>query len=234
MKKFLALLTIFFTAIANNLEPVQVDDMLFASDGYYAGRTHTEVDYQGLYNDYIDESGQLSDGCNISPKSAGSTANKTNSNTGRIWFIYENPSKENKDGTTTQVDGLEAARKRDTFDDKKAVSLHANDGETIIAPATCKITSSANKSRGGTEMTITVGDFEVTFTNMARWYCCAKRSPSLEENINATFSHTKDAKGTVMHKGDILGYATSKTKVTIRKLGSNGTYKKSSLSKFYD
>lgn len=228
MKKILALLTIFFTAIANNLEPVQVDDMLFASDGYYAGRTHTEVDYQGLYNDYIDESGQLSDGCNISPKSAGNTGNRTNSNTGRIWFIYENPTVNKK-----TVDGLEAARDRNTFNDRKAVSLEAHDGETIIAPATCKITSSANKSRGGTEMTITVGDFEVTFTKMARWYCCAKRSPSLEENINATFSHTKDAKGTVMHKGDILGYATSKTKVTIRKLGSNGTYEKSSLEDFY-
>lgn len=218
MRKLLALLTLLFTAICNNLEPVQVDDISFTDDSYYRGRTHTEVDYQGLYNDYIDESGQLADGCNISPRSAGSVAYKETSNAGRIWFVYEN---------NDSLDKLVCT-------DKGETPLYAVDGQTIVAPSTCRIASSSNKSRGGTEMTITVGDYKITFYNMARWYCCESRSPSLEEDIHATFSHTKDAKGVTMSQGDILGYTTKDTTVLVQRLSSSGTYQTVSTEDFYN
>ena len=218
MKKLLSLLKVFFIAIGNNLDPVQVDDMSFTDDSYYSGRTHTAVDYQSMYSTYIDSSATVSNGCNTTPVSAGDINNRPSSNSGRIWFIYEN---------TDDVTSLYSSKKKET-------SLGAKDGDTIVAPATCVIASSANKSRSGTEMTISVGSYRITFYNMARWYCCRNRKPSLKKDITATFTHTKDAKGQRLSQGDILGYATTNTTVLVEEIGEDGNYSVVSTKDFFD
>ena len=218
MKKLLVLLSVFFVAIGHNLEPVQVDDVSFTDDSYYTGRTHTAVDYQSMYDSYIDSSIAVSNGCNTAPISAGKIDDRPSSNSGRIWFIFENKE---------DITKLYSA-------DKGETSLNADNGNTIIAPATCIIKSSANKSRGGKEMTISVGSYKVTFYNMARWYCCKDRTPSLKKDINATFTHTKDAKGQRLSQGDILGYATTETTVVVEEMGDDGTYHIVSTQDFFD
>lgn len=222
MKKLLALLTVLIVALVNNLEPVQVEDMSFTDDAYYKGRTHTDVDYQSLYGSYIGESVASSDGCVTTPKSAGSISDKPTSDSGKIWFIYENSEEISK-----------------LYSDKaKEISLKAQDGDTIVAPSSCYVFSSANKSRGGTEMTISIPDtnsprYKITFYNMARWYCCKDRKPLLKDKIDATFQHTKDARGQRLSQGDIVGYATSKTTVVIEEL-IDGSYEVISTKDFFD
>lgn len=214
MKKVLAVLTVFFIALANNLSPVQVEHTVFQSDCYYEGRTHTSVDYQSMYSKYIDSSVQMSDGCRTTPIASKATDDRPTSNSGKYWFI-ESKTKD----VSKYTSGL---------DSKDPMQIGAKDGDVIIAPAGCTITSSARKSRNGTQMEVTCGNYKITFSNLARWYCCIDRKP---KDIDATFQHTKDAKGTRLSKGDVLAIATKNTEVSITDLSSGNAI---SIIEFYE
>lgn len=219
MKRIFALISLFIVSLINNIEPVQVDDVSFTNNSYYVGDVHTETDYQKLYKEYIGESSTNTNGCCTTPISAGTLRGRPCSDTGRYWFIFEN---------TSAIKDLYS-------EEKGEVSMKANGCQTIIAPAKAKISSSSNKSRQGTRMTIEFigGMYRITFDKMSRWYCCKDRKPSLLENPIATFEHTKDAKGQVIGQGDILGYTTSDTTVQIEEL-IDGEYVNISTKEFFN
>ncbi len=202
MKKLLTLLMLLITSTFNNLSFTEVDDMPFTTE-YYNGSVHDKTDYRKLYNKFIQNSDYMNDHCDTTPV-LGEDFDKNKrsmSNNSRCWFILEqelSPSEYFKDNTKTKMFKKEA-------------------GLTIIAPDKCTIMSSASTSQRGTRMTLLCGDYTIELTDMGRWYCCANREPSVKDDPTHLFSHTADAKGTELLMGQVIGYTSAATKVTIKK-----------------
>lgn len=200
MKKILTLLVLLITSVFNNLSFVEVDDMPFTTD-YYNGSIHDSTDYRYIYNRFIQNSDYMNDHCDITPVTPDDLNTRAISNNSRYWFILEQtqaPYEYIKENTKTKM-------------------FKQTAGLTIIAPDECTVMSSASTSQRGTRMTLMCGAYTIELTDMSRWYCCANREPSVKDEPTHIFTHTADAKGTVLKKGQIIGYTSGATKVTIKR-----------------
>lgn len=215
MKQVLALLTALLFALFNNLEPIPTESSAFTPDAYYTGSIHTEVDYQQLYASHINNVSVTEDSCNTTPVDAPDWKSYMDKTAyGRIWVVYQ-------------------GKPIDSDEDNDAVKLGCRNGQILIAPFSGLITSSANNSRNGTTMTFTDtgGTNRITFTNMARWYCCRNKKP--RDDWSVTFTHDKDAENQKLSQGAILGYATESTELLIEHK-SGISWETVSVNKFFE
>lgn len=237
MKKLATLASFVLIAVWYGLSYTPTEDKAFDANGVYSGKFHDEVDYKELYEAYVTGTATGKDACDISKKSFTSKAfdggavdandadyTWLSSDGDLYWFIA---AKDNSSYKLPKNDKLQSTSDRFTngeytFKDCKKQTL------PIVAPCdNCEIMTSANSSKHGTMMQLKIDDggieYTITFNNMARWYCCADRSPKIDEDASAKFEHTEDAKGTVLRAGDLIGYANKKTKVTIKVEGTNSS-----------
>ena len=235
MKKLATLVSFVLIAAWYGLSYTPTEDKAFDAKGAYSGKFHDEVDYKKLYEAYVTGTASSEDACDISKQSfqskafdgssidAGDTEHTWLSQDGDLyWFIAASDVDSYKLPKNAKVqDGSNNCQNGEyTFKDCKKKTL------PIVAPCdNCEIITSARSSKHGTMMQVKINEgnveYTITFNNMARWYCCADRKPTITEDPTAKFEHTEDAKGTVLRAGDLIGYATKKTKVTIKVEGTD-------------
>ncbi len=219
MKKLFTYLMLWLTAVSSDVTFTPAGEVPFTStDSYYNGHNHEEVDYRENYASYIDSAEYADSSCKIGVRYTEDEAiSVPESVQGFKWMLYSaNPNQEFPELPTDASESL----------------LGAADGQIIIAPGFCKIITDASASENGTKMTIEVGDgaYTITFKNMERWYCCLDRPDTEKGDVG--FTHTSNARGVELHKGDILGKATTNTSVIIQK-GTSAAGKTISLKEFY-
>lgn len=207
MKKLFARLMLWFIALTNNLSFCYSGDYPFqTNDSYYNGQNHNDIDYQELYNSFVEDENTV-DGCKLTRRVPEGGLSRTYKGLqGPYWVVYNDSDGEKMCADTGKADSLK---------------LECKDKDLLIAPSNCTIKTDASKSQHGTYMQITIGtgDVVITFDQMERWYCCLERKDS-SRNDDGTFTHTKNAYGKQLQAGDILGYATENTTITITKNGS--------------
>lgn len=215
MKKLFAYITLWLTAITSSVSYSNAGDVPFQSaDSYYNGAEHNTVDYKELYESYVEDDSTAANGCKLTRRTPQKGINnQAKGPTGALWIVY---GKEIIDETS-----------------KKDVSLNCQSGDILIAPAGCTILTDAKSSNHGTYMQISMGNgsYVITLNNMDKWYCCLDR-PDSERQSDGYFQHTKNAKGTKLRAGDIIGCASEKTTISIKRV-SDGKEKAISLHTYY-
>lgn len=221
MKKIIAWLVVFLSALFNNVEytPSEVNVPFNEEAMYIQGAT-------GNVNEPRNSAGRVTD---ATLKNC-----LTNTYSGNAIFVnYENVEH------GTDMCWFEAVNQSDVQEIKISDIQNKENPYTctgsvdIIAPCTCRILSSP-KSNDCTYIELLTTEagiptYKITIMKMKGWYCDQAR------DITYPSHHTYAATTTVFKRGDVIGKAVSgETTITVRKIeGSTVSDKEITLSEFY-
>lgn len=217
MKRLLSMLLALLTSIFSGVN-YQVNDVSkpFANGIYYTIDEADAPDYRTLYDkSFVAESNTT--GCKT-----------TNYSDGATYLLYNGTS-------TTYLGYWFLSDQNAVLDDKfKVKTMDINtDGAYIICPYDAELRSTS-MTNDGHSMLVRVElngkSYTLLFENMDRWYCCMSRTnPLYDSSGNTVWQHTSsEQQGHKFSAGNVLGRATSSTRVTINPSSTGDT------TTFYD
>lgn len=236
MKKLISLILAFVMSIFNGTEFEEAPYKAYrAEHSQFSIADESQPDYRAYYNG---EASNNDIGCRIDTFEA-DNACEVSWSKGKhmLWFFggdtldegIAKPTNPNDDaskhkhGTYWQI--------TDNSDDSSTlhVTFPCDNLVEIIAPADCKImdnTTSNNCKSINLAMEGGHGfEYRIRIDGLRCWYCDSGRENALDMDKPGPRGHTVDNfRGTVIHGGEVIGYATSSTEIDIIAVTKAGEY----------
>lgn len=228
MKKILAAIMAFFMSLSSSTDYTVAPSKTY-TDEYYTVVEDSLPDYRAYYGG--GEKASITAGCKTNNYYA--NGKRVTNKTG-FWFIDGQSYSIGDSIKITDADGNTSNGKKKDDDGNAIIPKGAfKDGQAIIIPYAGTLQTQSKNGGSITSMVLKCSTangttYKIKITGMKYWYCDSQRKGDIQYHTG------EEQQGKTFSAGNVVGYATTNTKITITPVLKNGKKGTCSLKQFYN